>query len=61
MTIKTKISSISDFNLYLDKGYEDLNTKSESCYPIIHYNENIVLRNKNYITMGMNPFLAYKA
>ena len=57
MTVKTKINSISDFNTYLDKEYEYLNTKSERWYPLMYYNENIVLEDKNYITMGINPSL----
>ena len=61
MTIKTKPSSISDFNSYLDKEYEDLNTKIESWYPLMYYNENIVLEDKNYITMGINPSLTDEA
>jgi hypothetical protein len=61
MTIKTKPSSISDFNSILDKDYEDLNTKIESWYPIMYYNENIVLEDKNYITMGINPSLTDNA
>ena len=54
MTVKTKINSISDFNTYLDKEYEYLNAKSERWYPLMYYNENIVLEDKNYITMGSN-------
>ena len=61
MTIKTKMSSISDFNSYLDKAYEDLNTKREDWYPIMYYNENIVFEDKNYITMGINPSLTPEA
>lgn len=61
MTVKTKINSISDFNTYLDKEYEYLNTKSERWYPLMYYNENIVLEDKNYITMGINPSLTDEA
>ena len=61
MTIKTKPNSISDFNSYLDKEYEDLNTKIESWYPLMYYNENIVMEDKNYITMGINPSLTDEA
>jgi hypothetical protein len=61
MTIKTKPSPISNFNSILEKDYEDLNTKSKSWYPLMYYNENIVLEDKNYITMGINPSLTDEA
>jgi hypothetical protein len=61
MTTKIKINSISDFNSDLDKGYEDLNKKSEGWYPIMYYDENIVLEDKNYITIGINPSLTDNA
>ncbi len=61
MTIKTKPSSIFDFNSILDKDYQDLNKKREGWYPIMYYNEDVALENKNYITMGINPSLTTKA
>ena len=61
MTIKTKPSSISDFNSILDKNYQDLNKKREGWYPIMYYNEDVALENKNYITMGINLSLTTKA
>ena len=61
MTIKTKSSSISDFNSILDKNYQDLNKKSERWYPIMYYNEDVAIENKNYITMGINPSLTDNA
>ena len=61
MTIKTKPSSISDFNSILDKDYQDLNKKREGWYPIMYYNEDVALENKNYITIGINPSLTPKA
>ena len=55
MTIKTKPSSISDFNSILDKDYQDLNKKREGWYPIMYYNEDVALENKNYITIHAHP------
>ena len=46
MTIKTKPSSIFDFNSILDKDYQDLNKKREGWYPIMYYNEDVALENK---------------
>jgi len=61
MNVLQKITSITEFNLYLDKEYEDLNKKSESWYPIMYYNENINVASKNYMTIGINPSLTDEA
>lgn len=56
-----KINSISDFNSFLDEDYKSLNQSSESWYPIMYYNEDINLKDKNYMTIGINPSLTKNA
>ena len=56
-----KISSITDFNCFLDNEYKDLNPCKENWYPIMYYDETIDLQKKRYMTVGINPSLTVNA
>lgn len=56
-----KINSILDFNSFLDEEYKYLNQPSDSWYPIMYYDEDTNLKDKKYMTTGINPSLTENA
>ena len=61
MLTEYKVYSIADFNSFLDNEYKNLNPRNENWYPIMYYDENIDLKKKRYMTVGINPSLTVKA